>query len=267
MIFLRLFNDMLHLSGSKSSTPGSSVTSCHSSEMAGSSVSGSSMPSVKDTTFTKIFVGGLPYHTTDASLREHFQVYGEIEEAVVITDRQTGKSRGYGFVSGPIYSVTKVLHREKWISLREKHSIWIIIRTESVLLFINARNYMFLFHGPCTAHLSHYFIASIWWWRNIYVTESVHDVTKTFRNTNKAAGGLFFFSPAVVARPRVSQMLAFSLWRTLPSIISLPVCAMIFFSQFIVIICTLLFANVCKRLPHSSHCIIFVLWSRVVYYQ
>ncbi|KAK4287476.1 hypothetical protein Pmani_039453, partial [Petrolisthes manimaculis] len=53
--------------------------------------------SQKDTTFTKIFVGGLPYHTTDKSLREHFEVYGEIEEAVVITDRQTSKSRGYGF--------------------------------------------------------------------------------------------------------------------------------------------------------------------------
>ncbi|KAK2720579.1 hypothetical protein QYM36_004455 [Artemia franciscana] len=53
--------------------------------------------SQKDTTFTKIFVGGLPYHTTDQSLRSHFEVYGDIEEAVVITDRQTGKSRGYGF--------------------------------------------------------------------------------------------------------------------------------------------------------------------------
>lgn len=53
----------------------------------------------KDTTFTKLFVGGLPYHTTDKSLRDHFAVYGDIEEAVVITDRQTGKSRGYGFVS------------------------------------------------------------------------------------------------------------------------------------------------------------------------
>ncbi|XP_014482023.1 PREDICTED: RNA-binding protein 24-like isoform X2 [Dinoponera quadriceps] len=55
-------------------------------------------PQQKDTTFTKLFVGGLPYHTTDKSLREHFNVYGDIEEAVVITDRQTGKSRGYGFV-------------------------------------------------------------------------------------------------------------------------------------------------------------------------
>ncbi|KAI4477102.1 hypothetical protein M0804_012923 [Polistes exclamans] len=55
-------------------------------------------PQQKDTTWTKLFVGGLPYHTTDKSLREHFSVYGDIEEAVVITDRQTGKSRGYGFV-------------------------------------------------------------------------------------------------------------------------------------------------------------------------
>ena len=55
--------------------------------------------SQKDTMWTKLFVGGLPYHTTDKSLREHFEVYGDIEEAVVITDRQTGKSRGYGFVS------------------------------------------------------------------------------------------------------------------------------------------------------------------------
>ncbi|KAG9283816.1 RNA-binding protein 24-A-like, partial [Astyanax mexicanus] len=61
--------------------------------------------SQKDTTFTKIFVGGLPYHTTDCSLRKYFEVFGEIDEAVVITDRQTGKSRGYGFVSGSYFSL------------------------------------------------------------------------------------------------------------------------------------------------------------------
>lgn len=53
----------------------------------------------KDTTFTKIFVGGLPYHTTDETLRKFFERFGEIDEAVVITDRATGKSRGYGFVT------------------------------------------------------------------------------------------------------------------------------------------------------------------------
>ena len=53
----------------------------------------------RDTTLTKIFVGGLPYHTTDDTLRRFFEQFGEIDEAVVITDRQTGKSKGYGFVS------------------------------------------------------------------------------------------------------------------------------------------------------------------------
>jgi hypothetical protein len=53
----------------------------------------------KDTTFTKIFVGGLPYHTTDETLRAFFSKFGDIEEAVVINDRSTGKSRGYGFVT------------------------------------------------------------------------------------------------------------------------------------------------------------------------
>lgn len=57
------------------------------------------MVSQKDTTFTKIFVGGLPYHTTDETLRKFFERFGDIEEAVVITDRATGKSRGYGFVT------------------------------------------------------------------------------------------------------------------------------------------------------------------------
>lgn len=67
-------------------------------------------PQQKDTTWTKLFVGGLPYHTTDKSLREHFNVYGDIEEAVVITDRQTGKSRGYGFVSNYVLIDLHILH-------------------------------------------------------------------------------------------------------------------------------------------------------------
>lgn len=70
----------------------------------------------KDTTYTKIFVGGLPYHTTDSSLRKYFEVFGEIEEAVVITDRQTGKSRGYGFVSMRLEAVKRKL----W----NKHAVW-----------------------------------------------------------------------------------------------------------------------------------------------
>jgi RNA recognition motif-containing protein len=71
----------------------------HLSHHLSSQTSSTSGVTQKDTTFTKIFVGGLPYHTTDKSLRQFFEAFGEIEEAVVITDRQTGKSRGYGFVS------------------------------------------------------------------------------------------------------------------------------------------------------------------------
>ena len=47
----------------------------------------------------KLFVGGLSWETTDDSLRKAFEPYGEITEAKVITDRDTGRSRGFGFVT------------------------------------------------------------------------------------------------------------------------------------------------------------------------
>lgn len=48
---------------------------------------------------TKVFVGGLAWKTTSESLNEYFGQFGEISEAVVIEDRHSGKSRGYGFVT------------------------------------------------------------------------------------------------------------------------------------------------------------------------
>ena len=47
----------------------------------------------------KLFVGGLSFNTTDDGLREGFARFGEIAEAKVITDRDTGRSRGFGFVT------------------------------------------------------------------------------------------------------------------------------------------------------------------------
>jgi len=47
----------------------------------------------------KLFVGGLSWDTTDEGLRQAFASYGEITEAKVITDRDTGRSRGFGFVT------------------------------------------------------------------------------------------------------------------------------------------------------------------------
>jgi len=47
----------------------------------------------------KLFVGSLSNETTSAALRAHFESFGEIVEATVITDRATGASRNFGFVT------------------------------------------------------------------------------------------------------------------------------------------------------------------------
>jgi len=47
----------------------------------------------------KLFVGGLSWDTTDDGLRQAFAPHGETTEAKVITDRDTGRSRGFGFVT------------------------------------------------------------------------------------------------------------------------------------------------------------------------
>ena len=47
---------------------------------------------------SKIYVGGLPYATTDAQLQDLFSAHGTVESARVITDKFTGRSRGFGFV-------------------------------------------------------------------------------------------------------------------------------------------------------------------------
>ncbi|OUZ99626.1 RNA recognition motif domain [Macleaya cordata] len=52
-----------------------------------------------DTTYTKVFVGGLAWETPTDKLHRYFEQFGEILEAVVITDKVTGRSKGYGFVT------------------------------------------------------------------------------------------------------------------------------------------------------------------------
>ena len=47
----------------------------------------------------KLFVGGLSWDTDDASLRTAFEAFGNVEDAKVIADRETGRSRGFGFVT------------------------------------------------------------------------------------------------------------------------------------------------------------------------
>ncbi len=47
----------------------------------------------------KLFIGGLSWNTNDDGLRQAFESFGELEEVKVIFDRQTNRSRGFGFVT------------------------------------------------------------------------------------------------------------------------------------------------------------------------
>ncbi|KAJ4422799.1 hypothetical protein N0V82_002578 [Gnomoniopsis sp. IMI 355080] len=50
------------------------------------------------TSTTKLFIGGLAWHTEETTLRQKFEEFGVVDEAVVVKDRDTGRSRGFGFV-------------------------------------------------------------------------------------------------------------------------------------------------------------------------
>ena len=49
----------------------------------------------------RIYVGNLAYETREDDLREAFEVHGEVQEVTVVRDRETGRSRGFGFVEMP----------------------------------------------------------------------------------------------------------------------------------------------------------------------
>ena len=46
----------------------------------------------------KVFVGGLPFSTTDDELNQLFAAHGTVASATVVKDRDTGRSKGFGFV-------------------------------------------------------------------------------------------------------------------------------------------------------------------------
>ena len=48
-----------------------------------------------------IYVANLPWSTTDDDLRSSFEAYGSVDSATIIKDRETGRSRGFGFVEMP----------------------------------------------------------------------------------------------------------------------------------------------------------------------
>jgi RNA recognition motif-containing protein len=55
----------------------------------------------------RIYVGNLTFETSEDTLREVFGQYGEVESVNIITDRDTGRSKGFGFVDMPNESQAK----------------------------------------------------------------------------------------------------------------------------------------------------------------
>ena len=49
----------------------------------------------------KIYVGNMSYSTNEQSLRTAFEQHGTVDEVTIVTDRETGRPRGFGFVSMP----------------------------------------------------------------------------------------------------------------------------------------------------------------------
>ena len=57
----------------------------------------------------KIFVGNLPFTATDADLRHLFGSHGEVRSASVVMDRESGRSRGFGFVEMDTANATSAI--------------------------------------------------------------------------------------------------------------------------------------------------------------
>jgi RNA recognition motif-containing protein len=60
--------------------------------------------------YVKLFVGNLPWSIGDVELERLFSTYGEVQSARVITDRDTGRSRGFGFVELDTDDVTAAIN-------------------------------------------------------------------------------------------------------------------------------------------------------------
>lgn len=93
-----------------------------------------------ETDLGKLFIGGISWDTDEERLKEYFTSYGEVIEAVIMRDRNTGRARGFGFV---VFADPSVAERV----VKEKH----IIDGRTV-------SYMYLISGVCSVLCSFGFI-------------------------------------------------------------------------------------------------------------
>lgn len=63
----------------------------------------------------KLFIGGISWDTSEERLKEYFQTFGEVVEAVIMKDRATGRARGFGFVVFANASVAEKVVKERHV--------------------------------------------------------------------------------------------------------------------------------------------------------
>lgn len=80
----------------------------------------------------KLFIGGISWDTNEDRLREYFQSFGVVVEAVIMKDRATGRARGFGFV---VFADPAVAERV----VMEKH----VIDGRTVSLYVGIHSFMY----------------------------------------------------------------------------------------------------------------------------
>ena len=70
---------------------------------------------------TRIFVGNLSYQTTENQLSDLFSEVGEVQSATIVTDRDTGRSRGFAFIEMERDAATKAIERFNGVELNGRN--------------------------------------------------------------------------------------------------------------------------------------------------
>ena len=87
----------------------------------------------------KLFVGGVSFNTSDEDFFQYFAKYGELEDCVLIREKDTGQSRGFGYDTANIHSSqpisarihTQIRHLQRQSHLRTRRAATIIFRRQT----------------------------------------------------------------------------------------------------------------------------------------
>ncbi|KAL8460486.1 hypothetical protein ACS0TY_032144 [Phlomoides rotata] len=83
---------------------------------------GDCIQNLGDTSLTKVFIGGLTWETSKKTMREDFQKYDEILEVVIISDKLTSRSKGYGFITFKDTDSVKKACEDATLMINDRHA-------------------------------------------------------------------------------------------------------------------------------------------------